>query len=225
MLYVLTVVVLMLLVQNLSDTGQFQAEVLRRTQSGLNDIQMGASPVFILPPFEITLFGMFFLIVPWIFRWVMELGYLYYVRTISQGEPGGYRSLLEGFNYFFRAIFLRFFLFVVTSIAMFFFIVPGLVLICMFSQVNFLLLDNPDKGVFWLLGESRRLMRGRKWEYFKLMLSFFGWFLLTGIPIISYAAQLWFMPYFNFTAFGYYQRITGQGPKNTDADWKRPSMF
>lgn len=225
LLYLLVWVALMQLVVNLSDFGRFWSETVGQATAELDAFaRFGLMPAFRPPIFELTLFGKLFLIFPWIFLWVMELGYLYYVRGTIRGESLGYQSIFEGFNYFFRAILLRFLQALLVGIGLVLLIVPGLILLCGFSQVNLLLLDHPDKGVIWFFKESWRIMRGRKWEYFVLNLSFIGWFLLTEVPYISLAARFWFVPYHTATMVYYYDSITGQG-KEPETEWKRPGMF
>jgi len=225
MLYMFIWVALMQLVTRLSNYGHFVQEIMEQARISMDDfVRFGTLPVFELPIFEITLFGKFFLIAPWIFLWVIDLGYLYYIRGTVRGETLGYRAIFEGFNYFIRGILLRFLQALLVGIGAVLFIAPGIVLLCGFSQVNLLLLDHPDKGVFWFFKESWRLMRGRKWAYFCLVLSFIGWYLLTGLPFISLAARLWYMPYYTTTRVHYYNSITGQEP-SPEAEWKRPGMF
>jgi len=226
LLYLLVWIALSQLVNNLSDVGRFSSAAFGQvTMEEMNAfVRFGMMPQLYLPDFELTLVGKLFFIIPWIFLWVMELGYLFYVRGTVRGENLGYQSIFEGFNYFFRAIFLRVLQTLIVGLGMILFLVPGIVLFCGFSQVQLLILDHPDKGVLWLFKESWRIMRGRKWEYFVLTLSFIGWFFLTGLPYISLAARLWYIPYHTATMVYYYDSITGQGPA-PKAEWKRPGMF
>jgi len=215
---------------NLSDFGRFRLAIAQLTLERLEAFsQFEALPPAIIPAFEFTLLGQFFFFVPWILMWMTNLGYLYYVLGITRGETLGYRALFEGFNFFFRAIWVRLLRLILVGLGTLLFIVPGIVFLCAFSQVNYLLLDNPDKGTVWLFKESWRLMRGRKREYLMLLLSFTGWFLLTNltvvVPILGYAAQFWLIAYSTFTMVNYYLLISGGESEPPESGWKRPGMF
>ena len=222
---IITWVALRQLQLNLSDIWRFMSAWNQESLAALDTLRRtGVMPTLQIPVFEVTVFGTLFFIVPWIFRWMMGLGYLYYARGTIRGETLGFRSLFEGFNYFVRAILVRLLHLLFMLIGLPLFVVPGIVFFCGFSQVNLLLLDHPDKAVIWLFKESWRLMHGRKWEFFVLKLSFIGWFLLTEIPIINLAARLWLIPYSTTTGVHYYNGITGQGPM-PEPVWKRPGMY
>ena len=246
MLYVLLLAALMLLVANLSAPGRFLSEMMSRSVAVMNTIRQGGSPILELPAFTVSFFGFFFFIVPWIFQWVLALGYLIYARGTIQGETMSYRNLFDGFNFFFKAIIIQFvrvalllvgFLFLFPGLWLFpdapqsilastggvLFLLLGLRAFSAFSQANLLLLDNPERGGFWCLSQSRRLMRGHKVEYLLLFASFLGWELLATVPFISYAVRLWYLPYSTFTYVNYYNHLTGQTPQ--EPEWKRPGMF
>jgi len=226
MFYILILSILSLIFFTLSEAGQMLvASFAAFSETATEFWQLG---IFQIPAFEFipfTPFGLFFSIVPWVFIWILDLGYIIYCRAVIKGEPAGYFSLLEGFNFFAKAIFIRlvYTILIVGGFALF--VIPGIVALCAFSQVNYLLIDHPEKNIFWHFSESIRLMRERKWEYFILMLSFIGWRLLSGIRVISYAVQLWLYPYSTFTFISFYHDLTGQTPAPVEGDWKKPGMF
>jgi len=226
MVFLLIGVILAQMDLALSDVGRFQAEALQLwTAAATTAAQHGVFTLPAeLPAFTFTVLGTLFFAVFLIFQWIMSLGYVYYIRGTVKGETLGFRSLFEGFNYFIRGFFIRLIQTVIVILGLFFFVVPGIVAMCAFSQIHLLLLDHPDKNVFWYFGESRRLMQGKKMAYFQLVLSFFGWFILQSIPVISLAISLWLEPYFNASKVFFYQEITGQGP-TPETQWKRPEMF
>ena len=72
------------------------------------------------------------------------------------------------------------------------------------------------------LRESKRLMKGHKWELFVLDLSFIGWALLIGlassitlwsIPIIAVAIRIWYLPFLYITRALYYKELTYVPPE------------
>ncbi|MCL2842312.1 MAG: DUF975 family protein [Oscillospiraceae bacterium] len=227
LLYIAISILLLLIVMNLSELGAFQVETIRRVNNAaVEAFQLGTFPQVAIPELQISVLGLFFFVIPWILTWMVELGYLYYIRGIARGEDGlGYRSLFEGFNYFLKGLFIRLLSYAAISLGFVLLMVPGFVLIAAFSQANLLLLDNPDKNVFWHLRESTRLMRGHKWEYLVLRLSFIGWLLLMRIPFLHYAVRVWYTPYSTLTFVNYYHGLIGQGPKDPEDGWQKPSMF
>lgn len=79
-----------------------------------------------------------------------------------------------------------------------------------FALANILLLDYPDMTPIDVLKESSRLLQGNRLRLFKLLLSFFGIFLLCcltfGIGVF------WVVPYFLTTQCLFYLNITNQLP-------------
>lgn len=224
--YIAILSILSLIFFTLSEAGQMIiAFFLAFSETATDFWQLGILQIPVFEFIPLTPFGLFFSIAPWVFIWIVDLGYIIYCRSVIKEEPAGYFSLLEGFNLFAKALFIRlvYTILIVGGFALFF--IPGMIALCAFSQVNFLLIDHPEKNIFWHFSESIRLMRGRKWEYFKLMLSFIGWRLLSGIRVISYAVQLWLYPYSTFTFISYYHDLTGQTPAPVEGDWKKPGMF
>ena len=221
MLYILLVTILWLLVANLSEIGRLIQELLVRAAAVTSDIQAGGPFVIAMP--KLSPFGLFFFVVPLLFLWTLDMGYLYYIRGVIKGESLGFRSIFEGFNYFLKTISIRFITTVAIHLGLLFFVAPGLWALCAFSQAKLLLLDHPDRSAFWCLRESMRLMQGHKLEYLLLRISFLGWYLLTLFLYIRLAAQLWYFPYINLTLVCYYNKLTGQGPAE-EPEWKRPGM-
>jgi len=226
LLYILIGLILTMIVSELSDIGQFQAETSRRMIAAAEDAtRLGVMDIPALPQLKFSIFGTVFLLVPLAFLWIIDLGYRYYVMGVTKDEVRGYQSLFEGFRHFAKALAARLIYTVLVSVGFLFFLAPGIVAICAFSQIDFLLLDNPTKGVFWFFGESARLMRGRKKEYFVLTLSFLGWRLLTRVPLISLAALFWYTPYSTCTFAYYYHDLSESGPKTPGNGWRRPGMY
>ncbi|MED1204584.1 DUF975 family protein [Heyndrickxia acidicola] len=84
-------------------------------------------------------------------------------------------------------------------------IVPGIIKSIAYSQSYYLYKDHPDYTPNQLITESRRIMKGHKWTYFLLILSFIGWFILSlltlGIGLI------WLVPYVKTSLGVFYIKI------------------
>lgn len=64
-------------------------------------------------------------------------------------------------------------------------VVPGLIAMYRYIMTDYILMENPDMGPIQALKESRRRMKGRKWELFCVQLSFIGWMLLGSAPSLA----------------------------------------
>ena len=54
-------------------------------------------------------------------------------------------------------------------------IIPGLIKGISYSQTFFLLKDNPEYSALEAITESKKRMKGYKWKFFLMNLSFIGW--------------------------------------------------
>lgn len=75
----------------------------------------------------------------------------------------------------------------------------------MYSQINFIMLDNPELDTIDVMRRSRELMNGNKWRFLGLLLSFIGWILLC-IVTLGIGA-LWLDPYIHTTRAAFYCEI------------------
>ena len=158
--------------------------------------------------------GLPFALVLWLLSPVVQVGYMSYGLKISRGEDGEYKDILNGFLFFGKIIVLH----IVTSALVFLwsllFVFPGIAAHYRYRQSYYVLMDDPKKGVFQCIGESKRLMRGKKIDLFMLDLSFFGWYVLDilvamflpvsfSLPIVS----VWLTPYLGLTRAAFYNQL------------------
>lgn len=84
-------------------------------------------------------------------------------------------------------------------------VVPGIIKSIAYSQSYFLLRDHPEYTVIEAITESRKRMKGYKWKYFLLGLSFIGWGILClftlGIGL------LWLIPYITTSIATFYKEL------------------
>ena len=75
----------------------------------------------------------------------------------------------------------------------------------MYSQITFILVDNPELDIIDTMRRSRTLMNGNKWRFFLLGLSFIGWIILAILTLgIGF---LWLLPYIYTTESAFYCEI------------------
>jgi uncharacterized membrane protein len=87
-------------------------------------------------------------------------------------------------------------------------IVPGIILLLMFSQTEYILKDNKEMSATDAMKKSAEMMQGHKKELFWLLLSFIGWFILA---ILSFGFGFIFLePYFETTMSHYYEDLKAE---------------
>jgi len=84
-------------------------------------------------------------------------------------------------------------------------IIPIIIVALGLSQVNYVLLDNPDIGMMDALKRSFELMKGHKMELFVLGLSFLGWIFLAMFTLCI--GFFWLIPYIQTNLYLFYKKI------------------
>lgn len=88
------------------------------------------------------------------------------------------------------------------------FVIPGIIMNYSYSMAIFVLADNPGMTAREALRESKRIMKGHKWQLFCLNLSFVGWVLMSiltlGIGLI------WVLPYANASYAAFYRNAKNE---------------
>ncbi len=143
--------------------------------------------------------------------WIVGTGFVVFLlNTIRKAAPS-FGNLLDGFGFFWRIIALNILeaIFVgLWSLLLFF---PGVIASYRYRMAIYLLIDHPEMSVIECLRQSKRIMKGRKWELFVLDISFIGWELLGSLPIMGYVVQFFSLPYITMTKALYYEQAGGMG--------------
>lgn len=86
--------------------------------------------------------------------------------------------------------------------------VPGIIKACSYSQTMYILAEDPTLAPKEAIERSKEMMQGHKMEYFKLLLSFLGWFYLGAFTFgLLY---IWLIPYINATMVNFYRGLKGE---------------
>lgn len=73
-------------------------------------------------------------------------------------------------------------------------------------QVPYIIIEKEDIGVIGAMKLSMQMMKGNKWKYFVLELSFIGWAILSVITLgIGF---LWLIPYVTLAVTNFYKNLT-----------------
>ena len=88
-------------------------------------------------------------------------------------------------------------------------IIPGIILILGFSQVDPIIVDNPDLPIIDVIKKSWEIMNGHKMEFLVFILSFILWI----IACILVVPAIYAVPYIEFASAIYYTKLIGETSK------------
>jgi Predicted integral membrane protein len=141
----------------------------------------------------------------------LSLGLAGSFLMLARGQKPGVNNLFDGFRTFlgpFVASLLTAIFVVLWSLLL---IVPGIIAALRYSQVYYILRDNPELDGLAAIDRSKEMMRGHKGEYFVLLLSFFWWYCLCILTLGIACLYVW--PYTSLTLANYYEELKKkQGP-------------
>lgn len=92
-------------------------------------------------------------------------------------------------------------------------IIPGIVKALAYSMTPFILKDFPELSVNQAINLSQKMMKGHKFDYFWLGLSFIGWLLL-GILTLC-IGYIWLIPYMYTSYAAFYEEVKKEYLENT----------
>lgn len=139
--------------------------------------------------------------------WIVTAGFVIFIMNSVRRKEPAYANILDGFGLTLRVIGLNILEGIVIALMSCLLVVPGIIFGYAYRQAMYIMIDHPEKPVLQCMKESRRMMRGHKWELFVMDLSFLGWLLLAAIlPVLGiYVAPLTESAYFMF-----YLELTGE---------------
>jgi len=143
--------------------------------------------------------------------WVVGTGFVVFLLNTIRKTAPCFGNLLDGFGYFWRIILLNVLEGIFIGLWSLLFFFPGIVAAYRYRMAIYLLIDHPEMSVMECIRQSKRLMKGRKWELFMLDLSFIGWELLGSLPVMGYFVQFFTLPYITMTKALYYEQLGGRG--------------
>ena len=188
----------------------------------------GAGALFSPPAARVVLF---LTILAALYSIVMSFGYSGAMLELRRGGQPEVRDLFSRFHMAGRIILLTLLIWVFIYLWSLLLLIPGLIAMYRYRMGRYILLDRQEKGALFAWRESKRLMRGHKWQLFLVDLSFLPWYLLmlvlsygsawllsmAGLPAlavwVSFAVGLAFSvylnPYIELTVVGFYERVRG----------------
>lgn len=165
---------------------------------------------------------------------VIGAGFIIFTLRTIDGSGASYWNLFDGFAMFFRIIWLYIVegIFIFLWALLFFF--PGIIAMYRYRMAIYLLLEHPEMSVMDCIRESKRLMKGHKWELFVFDLSFIGWTLLIGfidglgaslgielfgVSFLGYIGLVFFLPYRQLSLSLYYRQLSAVPASGAEDAW------
>lgn len=140
---------------------------------------------------------------------VVSLGFTIFLLNTVRNAGAVLGNLLDGFGMVIRFIVLMVLESIFIALWSLLFIIPGIVAAFAYRQAVYLLIDHPEMSPFECLRESRRMMKGHKWELFGLDLSFLGWTILENFSYVGAFVMVYTLPYKGLTYALYYEALRG----------------
>lgn len=138
----------------------------------------------------------------------LSLGLAGAFLLMARGQKPTVNNLFDGFKQFLGSFVAYLLSGIFTLLWMLLLIVPGIIAALRYSQVYYILKDNPELDGLAAINKSKEMMKGHKGEYFVLLLSFFWWYCL---GIITLGIGLIFIsPYISLTLANYYEELKKQ---------------
>ena len=137
----------------------------------------------------------------------IQLGLAVYCIGLYKGDEVNYLTIFSRFNGLKPIVFI---LILVAAITLGFIllIVPGIILALMYSQVFFILADDPDVGAIEAFNKSEKMMRGHKLQLFMLNLEA-ALYLFAGVFTL-FIWWAWLVPRYSVAQAGFYEELKKQ---------------
>ena len=131
----------------------------------------------------------------------ISIGLATYSLSIANEEDYSYNQIFTGFKYFFKALFLFLLFNISFLIGFIFLIIPGIIIALMFSQIFYIMAEDPSTGVIDAFKKSASLMKNKKLQLFGLGMRYVGLFILGVFTLGIW--WLWLIPqaYVSFAIF------------------------
>lgn len=135
----------------------------------------------------------------------LTVGVYEYYLDVVRGKDASLKSLFGYFSRFGTILISMILVALLAGLGFMALIIPYIIIILMYSQIFYVIVDKPDYGPFKCLKESRELMKGYKFDYVIFNLKFVGWILLT--ILTCGLAGIYVIPYMTLAQTKYYDNL------------------
>lgn len=136
----------------------------------------------------------------------LTLGYINYFLMFAKRQKPKISNLFDGYkNSFGNSILASLFMGIYVFLWSLLLIIPGIIKSFSYAMTLYIIADNPNISATAAIKRSENMMKGHKWEFFILELSFIGWAILSLFTCgIGY---LWLNPYMETSKAYFYLTI------------------
>jgi len=134
----------------------------------------------------------------------IQVGIALYCLEIYKGKNVGLETIFSRFNGFKPIIFILIYILIV-FLGLILLVVPGIILGLMYSQVFFILADDPDIGVIEAFNLSNKMMKNNMWQFFMLNLEALLYF-IAGV-FTFFIWWIWLLPRYSIAYAGFYEEL------------------
>ena len=134
----------------------------------------------------------------------IQVGIALYCLEIYKGKEAGLEMIFSRFNGLKPIIFMLIYTLIVL-LGLILFVVPGIILGLMYSQIFFILADDPDVGVNEAFNMSNQMMKNNKWQLFMLNLEALLYFIAGVFTLFIW--WVWLFPRYSVAYAGFYEEV------------------
>ena len=134
----------------------------------------------------------------------LQVGIALYCIEIYKGNEVSYTTIFSRFVGF-KPILIMLLLVIAVFLGFILFIIPGIILSLMYSQVFFILADDPDVGVIEAFNKSNKMMKNKKGQLFMLNLEAIFYFILGVFTLFIW--WVWLIPRYSIAYAGFYEEL------------------
>ena len=134
----------------------------------------------------------------------IQVGIALYCLEIYKGKNVGLETIFSRFNGFKPIIFILIYILIV-FLGLILLVVPGIILGLMYSQIFFILADDPDIGVIEAFNLSNKMMKNNMWQFFMLNLEALLHF-IAGV-FTFFIWWIWLLPRYSIAYAGFYEEL------------------
>ena len=137
----------------------------------------------------------------------IQVGIAFYCLELYKGKDVGLEKIFSGFKGYKPVVILLLYV-VVIFLGFILLIVPGIILALMYSQVFFILAEDPDVGVIEAFNLSHKMMKNNKMQLFMLNLEALFYFFIGVFTLFIW--WIWLIPRYSVAYAGFYDSLKSQ---------------
>jgi len=134
----------------------------------------------------------------------IQIGIALYCLEVYKGNNVGLETIFSRFNGFKPIIFMLIYTLIV-FLGLILLVVPGIILGLMYSQVFFILADDPDVGVIEAFNLSSKMMKNNMWQFFMLNLEALLYFIAGVFTLLIW--WIWLLPRYSIAYAVFYEEL------------------